>query len=109
MYVNEWMSYACSDEGTYSHNIHDSYAHSHPSEEENLTQEIAAEFASVNRPSHVLVHLGGRAHAMKVKDLKAPLLNGYIQLSWRVRATNYSLKSLWGKPLIEVEDSLIGV
>ena len=74
-----------------------------------ISLEIAAEFASVNRPSHVLVHLGGCVHAMKVKDLKAPLLNGYIQLSWRVRATNYSLKSLWGKPLIEVEDSLIGV
>jgi hypothetical protein len=43
MHVNEWMINECSDEGTYTQNIHNSSTHSHASEEE-----IALE--SVNGP-----------------------------------------------------------
>ena len=38
MDVNEWMSYECSDEGTYIHNIHNSSTRSHASEDENRTR-----------------------------------------------------------------------
>ena len=37
MDVNEWMSYECSDEGTYTQNIHNSSTRSYTSEEENRT------------------------------------------------------------------------
>ena len=33
--VNEWMSYECSDEGTYTQNIHNPSTLSHVSEDEN--------------------------------------------------------------------------
>ena len=36
MYVNGWVSYECSDEGTCTSNIPNSSTHSHPSEQENL-------------------------------------------------------------------------
>jgi hypothetical protein len=38
MYVNEWMSLECLDEGT-SESIHNLFTHSHPSEEEIRTRE----------------------------------------------------------------------
>jgi hypothetical protein len=38
MYANEWMSYECSDEGTYTQTIRNSSTRSHPSEEENRTR-----------------------------------------------------------------------
>jgi hypothetical protein len=47
MDVNEWMSYECSDEGTYTQNIRNSSTHSHASEEE-IALEITAKISSVN-------------------------------------------------------------
>jgi hypothetical protein len=44
------MSYECSDEGTYTPNIHNSCTCSHPPEEEKVALEIAAKIASVNWP-----------------------------------------------------------
>jgi hypothetical protein len=38
MDVNEWMSYECSDEGTYIHNIHNLSTRSHASEDESRTR-----------------------------------------------------------------------
>jgi hypothetical protein len=38
MYVNEWMSYECSDEGTYTQIIHNTSTRSHVSEGENRTR-----------------------------------------------------------------------
>ena len=35
MYVNEWMSYECSDEDTHTQSIHNLFTRSHPLEEEN--------------------------------------------------------------------------
>jgi hypothetical protein len=49
MYVNEWMSSECSDEGTCTQNIHNSPTHSHASEEE-IALGIAAKITSVNGP-----------------------------------------------------------
>jgi hypothetical protein len=42
MDVNEWMSVECSDEGTYTLNIHNSSTRSHPSEEERIESEKRA-------------------------------------------------------------------
>ena len=41
MDVNEWMSYECSDEGTYTQNVRNSSTRSHPSEEENRTRNLS--------------------------------------------------------------------
>jgi hypothetical protein len=38
MDVKEWMSYECSDEGTYAENIYNSSTRSHPPEGENRTR-----------------------------------------------------------------------
>ena len=38
MYVNEWISYECPDEGTRTPNIRNSSTRSHASEEENRTR-----------------------------------------------------------------------
>jgi hypothetical protein len=38
MDVNEWVSYECSDEGTYAKNIYNSSTRSHPPEGENRTR-----------------------------------------------------------------------
>jgi hypothetical protein len=39
MYVNEWMSLECLDEGTCTESIHNLFTRSHPSEEEIRTRE----------------------------------------------------------------------
>jgi hypothetical protein len=39
MYVNEWMSYECSDEGTCIQNIHNPSTRPQASEEENRTSQ----------------------------------------------------------------------
>jgi hypothetical protein len=44
MNVNEWMSYECSDEGTYTQNIKGSSTRSHASEEENRTRNFNCNF-----------------------------------------------------------------
>ena len=50
MDVNEWISYECSDEGTYTRNISYSSTRVHMQQNEKIAQEIAAKIAIVNGP-----------------------------------------------------------